>query len=40
MDLRIAVFGFSLAAFGLVALTAGRRVPLPVVLEFERPRAA
>lgn len=40
MDLRIAVFGFLLAAFGMAALAAGRRVPLPVVLELERPQAA
>lgn len=36
MDLRIAVFGFLLSAVGLGAVTAHRRIPLPVVLEFER----
>lgn len=39
IDMRVAVFGFVLAALGLAALTAGRQVPLPVVLELERPRA-
>lgn len=36
MDMRIAVFGFMLSAAGLLAVTAHRRIPLPVVLELDR----
>lgn len=36
IDMRIAVFGFVLSAAGLLAVTAHRRIPLPVVLELER----
>ena len=39
IDLRIAVLGFGLFGMGVVALTANRRIPLPVVLELERPAA-
>lgn len=40
MDMRIAVFGSLLFALGVAAVTAQRRIPLPVVLELERRAAA
>ena len=36
IDMRIALFGATLFAAGLAAVFATRRIPLPVVLEFDR----
>ncbi len=36
IDIRVAVFGTTLLAAGLGALFANRRIPLPVILEFDR----
>ena len=36
IDMRVALFGATLLAGGLAAVFANRRIPLPVILEFER----
>lgn len=36
IDMRIALFGTTLFVAGLAALFANRRIPLPVILEFDR----
>lgn len=40
IDLKIAVFGFLLSALGAGAVIANRRIPLPVILEFDRARSS
>lgn len=40
IDMRVAVFGVVLFIAGLIAMLANRRIPLPVVLELDRTRAA
>ena len=37
IDMQVALFGAVLFAAGLAALVAHRRIPLPVILEFDRP---